>query len=102
MLASQDEVNTGSNNTKAIVPLTLTQKLNDFLTSITASQAEVNAGTISNKFVSPLTLETRISAALNSIHTHTNKAFLDKIGETATGEMTYNGNAVYTIGSEDW
>lgn len=102
MLASQTEVNAGTISNKAIVPLTLTQKLNDFLTSITASQAEVNAGTISNKFVSPLTLETRISAALNSIHTHTNKAFLDKIGETATGEMTYNGNAVYTIGSEDW
>ena len=131
MLATQAEVDTGTNSTKAVVPSTLQSKLNTFLTNLTASQAEVNAGTITNKFVSPstnktyfdsrkatqaevnagtddtkyvtpLTLQTKISTALASVHTHANKAYLDKIGESATGEMTYNGDVVYTLGSQAW
>ena len=131
MLATQAEVDTGTNSTKAVVPSTLQSKLNTFLTNLTASQEEVNAGTVTNKFVSPatnktyfdsrkatqeevnagtddtkfvtpLTLQTKISTALASVHTHSNKAYLDKIGESATGEMTYNGDVVYTLGSQAW
>ena len=131
MIASQTEVDTGTNSTKAVVPSTLQSKLNTFLTNITASNAETLAGSITNKFVTPasnlydyqqrkatqtevntgtddtkyvtpLTLQTKISTALASVHTHANKAYLDKIGESATGEMTYNGDAVYTLGSQAW
>ena len=131
MLATQAEVDTGTNSTKAVVPSTLQTKLNTFLTNITASNAETLAGSITNKFVTPasnlydyqqrkatqtevntgtddtkyvtpLTLQTKISTALASVHTHANKAYLDKIGESATGEMTYNGDAVYTLGSQAW
>ena len=131
MLATQAEVDTGTNSTKAVVPSTLQSKLNTFLTNITASnaetlagsitnkfvtpasnlydyqqrkatQAEVNAGTDDTKYVTPLTLQTKISTALASVHTHTNKAYLDKIGESATGEMTYNGDVVYTLGLQAW
>ena len=131
MLATQAEVDTGTNSTKAVVPSTLQSKLNTFLTNITASNAETLAGSITNKFVTPasnlydyqqrkatqtevnvgtddtkyvtpLTLQTKISTALASVHTHSNKAYLDKIGESATGEMTYNGDAVYTVGSQAW
>lgn len=102
MIATQSEVDAGSDASKVVVSSTLQAKLNTFLTSITASQAEVDAGTINNKFVTPLTLQTKINAALVSVHTHTNKAYLDKIGETGTGEMTYNGNPVFTLGSNDW
>ena len=127
MIASQTEVNTGSINNKAIVPLTLQTKLNSLIASqvevdtgtndtkfVTplknktyfdnqkASQAEVDTGTNDTKFVTPLKLQTKIATALSSVHTHTNKTYLDKIGETATGEMTYNGDAVYTLGSSAW
>ena len=131
MLATQAEVDTGTNSTKAVVPSTLQSKLNTFLTNITASNAETLAGSITNKFVTPasnlydyqqrkatqtevntgtddtkyvtpLTLQTKISTALASVHTHSNKAYLDKIGESATGEMTYNGDVVYTLGSQAW
>ena len=131
MLATQAEVDTGTNSTKAVVPSTLQSKLNTFLTNITASnaetlagsitnkfvtpasnlydyqqrkatQTEVNAGTDDTKYVTPLTLQTKISTALASVHTHSNKAYLDKIGESATGEMTYNGDVVYTLGSQAW
>ena len=131
MLATQAEVDTGTNSTKAVVPSTLQSKLNTFLTNITASnaetlagsitnkfvtpasnlydyqqrkatQTEVNAGTDDTKYVTPLTLQTKISTALASVHTHANKAYLDKIGESATGEMTYNGDVVYTLGSQAW
>lgn len=78
--------------------LTLQTKLN----SLIASQAEVDAGTNDTKFVTPLKLQTKIATALSSVHTHTNKSYLDKIGETTTGEMTYNGDAVYTLGSSAW
>ena len=127
MIASQTEVNTGSINNKSIVPLTLQTKLNSLIASqaevdagtndtkfVTplkhktyfdnqkASQAEVDAGTNDTKFVTPLKLQTKIATALSSVHTHTNKSYLDKIGETSTGEMTYNGDAVYTLGSSAW
>ena len=127
MLATQAEVDTGTNSTKAVVPSTLQSKLN----SLIASQAEVNAGTITNKFVSPstnktyfdnqkasqvevdagtndtkyvtpLTLQKKISTALSSVNTHLNKEYLDKIGESKTGEMTYNGDVVYTLGLQAW
>ncbi len=131
MLATQAEVDTGTNSTKAVVPSTLQTKLNTFLTNITASNAETLTGSITNKFVTPasnlydyqqrkatqaevdtgtddtkyvtpLTLQTKISTALASVHTHANKEYLDKIGESATGEMTYNGDVVYTLGSQAW
>lgn len=131
MLGTQAEVDAGTVNNKAVVPSTLQSKLNSFLTSIIASQAEVDDGTINNKFVTPLTnklnfdsrkatqaevdagtndtkfvtpltLQTKLGAALASVHTHTNKSSLDKIGETGTGEMTFNGDAVYTLGSSAW
>lgn len=131
MIATQTKVDTGTDTTSVVVPATLQVKLNNFLTSIIASQIEVNAGSIDNKFITPLknktyfdgrkatqaevntgtndtqfitplTLQTKISTALSSVHTHSNKTFLDKIGETGTGEMTYNNDPVYTLGSSAW
>lgn len=41
----------------------------------------------------PTSTVTQIDTAVSQAHSHSNKAFLDKIGETA-GAMTYNGTAV--------
>lgn len=130
-IATQTDVNSGTGSDAAVVPATLAARLTLWLTSTTASQIEVNAGSIDNKFitplknkvwfdsvkasqgevdagtvdtkyVTPLTLQTKIATALSSVHTHSNKAFLDKVGETGTGEMTYNGDAVYTVGNKAW
>ena len=130
-IATQAEVDAGAVTNKVVVPSTLASRLSSWLTSITASQAEVDAGTVDNKFVTPLknktyfdgrkasqsevnagtndtkfvtplTLETRISSAVGQVHTHANKTYLDKIGETASGEPTYNGDAIYTLGNNAW
>lgn len=131
MISTQAKVDAGTDAISAVVPLTLQTKLNAFLVAITASQVEVTAGTVDNKFitplknkvwfdslkatqaevntgtndtkyVTPLTLQTKIATALSSVHTHSNKTSLDKIGESATGEMTFSGDAVYTLGSSSW
>lgn len=43
-----------------------------------------------------------IDSAVTNSHTHTNKAFLDKVGETG-GQLTYDGTVVQTQwGATDW
>ena len=50
----------------------------------------------------PTSTAAQIDTAVTEAHTHSNKTFLDKIGETG-GLMTYNGASVATQwGSTDW
>lgn len=131
MIADAGKVTAGTDALSAVTPAGLQAKINTFLTAITASQIEVNAGTVTNKFVNPLTqktyfdgrkasqaevdtgendtkfvtpltLQVKLNALSAAAHSHSNKASLDKIGESVTGEMTFNGDAVYTLGSNAW
>ncbi len=47
----------------------------------------------------PTSTVTQIDSAVSQAHSHANKAFLDKIGESA-GSLTYNGSAV--VSSPTW
>jgi len=49
----------------------------------------------------PTSTTAQIDAAVSQTHSHSNKAFLDKIGETA-GAMTYNGSAIGGSGATNW
>lgn len=44
----------------------------------------------------PSSSPAQIDAAVANSHTHTNKTQLDKVGEDAGGNFTYNGNIPYT------
>lgn len=43
-----------------------------------------------------------IDDAVNKKHTHTNKTSLDKIGENASNEMTFNGQTVNSWDTNNW
>lgn len=44
----------------------------------------------------PSSTAAQIDSAVSQAHQHTNKAQLDKVGEDANGNLTYNGSAVKT------
>lgn len=50
----------------------------------------------SNIVGKPTSSAAAIDAAVSNSHTHTNKTQLDKVGEDAGGNFTYNGNIPYT------
>jgi hypothetical protein len=44
----------------------------------------------------------QIDAAVAALHTHANKSQLDKIGQNAGGDFTYDGREYVRSGSADW
>lgn len=48
----------------------------------------------------PTSSAAQIDSAVSQTHTHANKAALDKVGEDANGDLTYNGSSVRTKWSE--
>ena len=59
----------------------------------------INWGNIQGK---PNSSPTSIDLAVANSHTHTNKVQLDKIGEDADGDITYNGDAVQKWSQNNW
>jgi hypothetical protein len=52
----------------------------------------------------PTSTPAQIDSAVTNSHTHANKTQLDKIGEDANGDLTYNGNLPHTgwEGTPSW
>lgn len=97
-IASQSEVDAGTDDVKYITP----KKNKQYWANKKATQAQVNAGTDDENYITSLKLETRIASALAQIHSHTNLPVLEKFTEGVNGEIIYNGSAIYTVGSQEW
>lgn len=50
----------------------------------------------------PTSSPAQIDAAVTASHSHTNKTQLDLIGQSASGDITYNGREYVRSGASDW
>jgi hypothetical protein len=75
---------------------------NDSFTKVSESESMDFILQWANIVGRPTSTVAQIDAAVSNSHTHANKTQLDQIGQSASGDITYNGREYVRSGTEAW